>query len=278
MSNLIQGQKKKTPPHPLTNPMLRWPIRHPQYLKNSLLTPRQQPHTPIKDIVPREINHRRTHFLPRHEQEIHSTPHARSRQTSRAVPFGSGGGVVGRGGEARAEVFAAEEQRDHGRGHDGPQDRERRPGLGDDEVDIARIGRPAAVAASDGQLQPGSDPGEDVAEVFGVGVDFRAGDAGEEVFEVGDAGFLVFGRVGVLGEVVQGAEALVDPGGGLGDADAVDFEEELQGDVLRLEGDVVEVAEAVGPDDFFDFRGEARADEGDCEGLVFGCDFGVLFP
>ena len=193
------------------------------------------------------------------------------------MPLGAAVVVQGGGGEAGAQVFAAEEQGDHGADDDGAQDGERGVvvRLGDDEVDVARIGRAAPVAASHGHLHAGRHFGEHVAHDAGVGVDFRARDARQEVAVVGDADFLVFGQGRALRQVGEGAVSLVDPGGGLRHADAVDLEEELQGEVARFEGCVVEAAEAVGPDDFFDLLREPGADGGDRDCFFLGHDFEV---
>lgn len=111
-----------------------------------------------------------------------------------------------------------------------------------------------------------------------MALDFLAGDPRREVFHVVDADALVF-RKGDLGqEVREGAVPLVDPLRGLGGADAVDFEEELQRCVPVVEVRVFEAAETVREGDFFDLGGEAGTDVGDCEGRFASGDFVGLVP
>lgn len=105
---------------------------------------------------------------------------------------------------------------------------------------------------------------------------FLARDAGGEVVDVFDAYFLVSGEGGFGCEIGEGTVALVDPLGGLGVADAVDLEEELESGVGIVEGRVLETAEAVCEYDFFDFGGEAFSDRGDGKGSFFRCDLAAL--
>lgn len=110
----------KSCPHPLTNPMLRRPPRHTQQpknfpliltlhqspLRNPLSVPppqnilpqppliqphalptRQQPYTPIEDIVPREIYQRGSDLCMRDEQEINAVPDLRSRECGAPCHF-----------------------------------------------------------------------------------------------------------------------------------------------------------------------------------------------
>lgn len=75
---------------------------------------------------------------------------------------------------------------------------------------------------------------DDVTDEFAVGFDFCARDPGLEIVVVFNADQLVFGKVGFVHEIVQGSMALVDPLGGLTKTDPVDFQELLQGQVVRF--------------------------------------------
>ncbi len=66
--------------------------------------------------------------------------------------------------------------------------------------------------------------------------------------------------------------SLLHPFGCLREADAVDANEALQNFVAQVEPGVVQPAEAVGVDDFFDFEREAFPDVGDGEHFFFRAD------
>lgn len=275
---------------PLAPPLHQTPLRDPLPIPSpndippqtplvqpkALLT-RQQPNTPIEDIVPREIDQRRAHFLVRHEQEIDPSPHLslvrRAWEAGAPVPFRARGGPRCRRCEGSLQVIRCEKPGDDRVQDYGPQDLDPRVRLHEDEIHVPRTRCAAAVRAPYRDLDAGIHMLDCVADELAVLLDFLAGDTGGEVFDVVDANFLVFGQGDFGAEVLEGAVALVDPLGGLGGADAVDGEEELKGDVAGVEVCVFEAAEAVREGDFFDLGGEAGADVGDGEGGFFGGDF-----
>lgn len=147
----------------------------------------------------------------------------------------------------------------------------------DDKIDISGIRGAAPVGATDCDFDGGIFLVNGIADDAAVVFDFGSRNTSGEIFNVFDANLLVCGERGFCEEVVEGAVALVDPQAGLGVADAVDFEEELESGVCAVEVCVFQAAEAVGEDDFFDFDGKTRADEGDGESFFFGGDFACLF-
>lgn len=135
------------------------------------------------------------------------------------MPFGAD---VAAGREGRFEVVCGEEARDDGVEDEGAQRLDRRTGLRDDEVDVARVRGAAPVGAPDCEFHGRVRLVAGVADEFGVALDFPAGDARREVVDVGDADALVFREGGFGEEVGECAVALVDPLRGLRGADAVD--------------------------------------------------------
>ena len=225
--SLDRGQKAT-----LANPMLRRPPRHPQQLKDLLLIftlderplrdplpippphnilPQapliqphplltgQEPYAPVEDVVAGEIYQRRSKLVPRHEQEVDSSPDGGAWEGGGAVPFAAVGFITGR--ESDFEVALVEELRDH------PVEDYGADGLGggvwlcDDEVDVAGICGSASVGSTDGELDRVVDFAAGFPNVLIVAVHFCARDARFEVVVMGDADLLVFGQVGLFEEV-----------------------------------------------------------------------------
>ncbi|KAI4219212.1 MAG: hypothetical protein L6R36_008485, partial [Xanthoria steineri] len=147
----------------------------------------------------------------------------------------------------------------------------------DDEIHVAGIRGAATVGSADCDFDGGVFFVDGIADDAAVVFDFVSRNTSVKIVNVFDADFLVRRERGFCKEVVEGAVALIDPQAGLGVADAVYFEEELESEVCAVEIRVLKAAEMVGEDDFFNFAGKTGADEGDGESFFFGGDFTCLF-
>ena len=269
---LIPTLQQRTLRHPLSLPPAQHIRPQPALIQPHALPARQQPDAPIENVVAREIDQRGAHLRVRDEEEIDAVPDLGAREGGAAVPFGAVG-AGGGGGEGVAEIVLLEEGGDHGVEDDGPQGFHAGVWFRDDEIDVAGIRGAATVGAADCDFDGGVFLVDGIADDAAVVFDFVSRNTSGEIVDVFDADFLVRRERGLCEEVVEGAVALVDPQAGLGVADAVNLEEELESDVCAVEIRVFETAETVGEDDFFNLAGKTGADEGDGESFFFGGDF-----
>ena len=174
-------------------------LPQPPLVQSHPLLTGQQPYTPIEDVVAGEINQRRAKLIPRHEQEVDSSPDSSAWEGSGTVPFAPVDLI--RGGESDFEIALVEELRDHPVEDYRAQGFDAGVGLCDDEVDVAGIGGSATVGSTDGELDRDVDFAAGFPDVLIVPVHFCAGDPPFEVFVMGDADLLVFGEVGLFEEV-----------------------------------------------------------------------------
>ena len=188
---------------PLRNP-LSVPPSHDILPQPALVQPHplptgQQPYAPIEDVIAGEINQRRSNLIPRHEQEVDSSPDGGAWEGSGTVPFAPVGFV--RGGESDFEIAFVEELWDY------PVEdyRAERFNVGvrlcDDEVDVAGICGSATIGSTDGKLDRVVYFTADLSNVLIVPVHFCAGDPPFEVFIMSDTDLLVCGEVGLFQKV-----------------------------------------------------------------------------
>ena len=159
----------------------------------------QQPYTPIEDVVAGEIYQRRSNLIPRHEQEVDSSPDGGAWEGSGTVPFAPVGFIRSR--ESNFEIAFVEELWDHPVKDYGAEGFDGGVGFCDDEVDVAGIGGSATVGSADGELDRVVDFAAGFLDVLVETVHFCTGDTPFEVFVMSDADFLVFGEVSLFEEV-----------------------------------------------------------------------------
>lgn len=111
---LIPTLQQRTLRHPLSLPPAQHIRPQPTLIQPHALPARQQPDTPVEDVVAREIDERGTHLRVRDEEEIDAVPDLGAGERGAAVPFGAVGAGGGGGGEGVAEVVLLEEGGDHG--------------------------------------------------------------------------------------------------------------------------------------------------------------------
>ena len=188
---------------PLSDPLSILPshdiLPQPPLVQPHPLLTGQQPYAPIEDVVTGEVNQRRSKLLPRHEQEVDSSPDGGAWEGSGAVPFAAVNSICG--GKSDFEVALVEELRDHPIENYGAEGFDGGVGLCYDEVDVAGICGSATVGSTDGELDRVIDSAAGFPDVLIVAVHFCARDAPFEVFVMSDAYFLVFGEVSLSEEV-----------------------------------------------------------------------------